>query len=365
MESAARVLAIFGLEKSYDDSFACGSTQARRVVVCGSGHSRRMRDCKWPDGCAFAFTICDDTDNGTLANLKPVYDAMTQAELRTTKTVWSSPSVAGDPFAGQSLSDPEYKEWVLDLARQGFEIAWHGTRSGGSTKGDVMCGLEVFRESLGSSPRTYVNHAYNVENIYWGKERFDNRVIRQLFSTARGKRVAFQGTSPESEYYWADVCLEEITYVRDFTFEDIVTTAADPWMPYRDARRPFVKAWFSSSNAADVNRFVRLLTPENLDRLEASGGACILYTHIASGFVENGHVRPEVLAILADLRKRHGWYVPVAELLDHIVSQRGVHELSKGERSRLETRWAIEHVGSGIAALYHRLANRQSDLQKS
>lgn len=294
-----------------------------------------------------------------------MYDAMIQAGLRTTKTVWSSPSAAEDRFAGQSLSDPAYEQWILDLARQGFEIGWHGNRSGGSTKRDVLRGLEIFRESLGSSPRTYVNHAYNVENVYWGKERFDNWVIRQLFSAARGRRVTFQGTSPGSEYYWADVCFEKMTYVRDFAFEDIVTTNADPWMPYRDARRPFVKAWFSSSNAADVNKFVRVLAPENVDRLESSGGACVLYTHIASGFVEHGQVRPEVLAILSDLTKRRGWYAPVAAVLDHIACLRGVHELSRGERSRLETRWAMEHVGSGIAALYNRFARRQSDPQAS
>ncbi len=150
--------------------------------------------------------------------------------------------------------------------------------------------------------------------------------------------------------------------MRDFHFEDIVTTNIDPWMPYHDARRPFVNAWFSGSNAADVGKFVRLLTRENVDRLEASGGACILYTHIASGFVEQGSVRPDVLAVLSDLSNRRGWYVPVARLLDHIAALRGVHQLSGGERTALEARWAKEHLRSGISALSQRWARRSEQV---
>ena len=315
----------------------------------------------WPNGRTFAFTICDDTDNGTLENLKPVYDAFIDAGLRTTKTVWSLDSLPGDRYAGQSLSDAGYKEWILELVSQGFDIGWHGARSGGSNKLVVLQGLDIFNELVGSSPRTYANHAYNIENIYWGRERFDNRIIRGLFSIARGDKASFFGTSPESEYFWGDVCFEQISYVRDFHFNEIVTTNIDPYMPYRDPRRPLVKAWFSSSDAADVNKFTRLMTPENVDRLEASGGACILYTHLAAGFVEEGRVKPEVSAILTDLSERRGWYVPVDELLDHISSLRGVHELSKGERSRLETKWVMDHVASGFAALYSRFATLPHD----
>jgi hypothetical protein len=314
----------------------------------------------WPNGCTFAFTICDDTDNGTLENLTPIYEALVKAGLRTTKTVWSQPAVPGDRFTGQTLQDLEYRDWLMELVRAGFEIGWHGNRSGGSTRSEVERGLQIFRQVVGAWPRTYANHANNIENIYWGKERFDNRIIRGMFSLIRGDGAHFEGTLDGSEYNWADLCRERITYMRDFTFEDVVTTDVDPWMPYWDERRPAVKAWFSSTDAADADKFVRVLTKSALDRVEASGGACILYTHFASGFVSDGCVRRDVLEVLKDLSGRKGWYVPVSELLDHIVKIRGIHNLLPRERARLEIHWALEHLNMGAVVAWRRLTRNLS-----
>jgi hypothetical protein len=308
--------------------------------------------CVWPGNKAFAFSICDDTDNGTLENLRPIYDLLARLGIRTTKTVWSAPVAPGDRFTGQSLADPEYAAWVQDLARQGFEIGWHGNRSGGSTRQETLAGLETFRQALGHWPRTYANHADNVENIYWGPERFDNPLIRALYRSTTRRR--FEGSTPGSPFYWVDVCGEYLTYVRDFTFHDIVTTNVDRWMPYWDPHRPHVKAWFSSSDAADADAFVRLLRVPNLDRLQASGGACILYVHFASGFARDGRVRPDVVQALTELAVRPGWYAPVAEILDYISARRGIHRLTRLQRLRLELQWAREHLGSGLHALRRR-----------
>ena len=43
---------------------------------------------RWPEDKAFAFTIIDDTDYATIENIKPVYDFLYDAGLKTTKTVW-------------------------------------------------------------------------------------------------------------------------------------------------------------------------------------------------------------------------------------------------------------------------------------
>ncbi len=46
---------------------------------------------EWPSGKKFAFTIIDDTDHGTVSNLKPVYDLLNELGIKTTKTVWVYP----------------------------------------------------------------------------------------------------------------------------------------------------------------------------------------------------------------------------------------------------------------------------------
>ena len=299
----------------------------------------------WPDGRSFAFTICDDTDNGTVDNLKPVYDALVSNGLLTTKTVWSLPCPPSDKFYGETLSDDPYLRWVVDLSRRGVEIGWHGARSGGSTRSEIIKALDLFRETFGAWPSTYANHASNIENIFWGKERFDNPLLRAAYGRSR-RGADFQGSTPGTPYYWLDICSERLRYVRDFTFREIVTSAVDPWMPYHDSRRRQVHAWFSSSDAADVEKFVQLVTPQNLDRLEKSGGLCILYTHFASGFAPNGRLDQRVERILRELGSRNGWFAPVTSILTYLEDLRGVHELKPSERARLEWRWAKEHLSA-------------------
>src|SRR5437899_2238785 len=46
----------------------------------------------WPEGKDFAFTIIDDTDNATLARIRPIYELLSELGLRTTKTVWVYPA---------------------------------------------------------------------------------------------------------------------------------------------------------------------------------------------------------------------------------------------------------------------------------
>ena len=86
-------------------------------------------DCMdFPSGKRFAFSILDDTDDSTLANVRPVYDALREAGMRTTKTVWpmSCPEGSRLFFAGETLENFAYLNFVQELAGEGFEIASHG-----------------------------------------------------------------------------------------------------------------------------------------------------------------------------------------------------------------------------------------------
>ena len=298
---------------------------------------------RWPERKRFALSIMDDTDRAHLENVKPFYDALISYRMRTTKTVWALESPLSDPFRGDSLQDRAYREWVLGLQASGFEIAWHGARSGGTEASAHREALDYFRETFGTYPRTYANHAVNPECLYWGEERFDAPLVREIFRRFSGRK-RFLGSTPHTPYYWEDLCAERRFFVRGFNFDDIVTSRQDPWMPYYDPRRPAAHRWFSASDGSDVERFVQLLAPSQLDRLERSGGCCIVYAHVADGFVRNGKVDPRVLSVLKDLTQRDGWYVPVETMLDHMESQRGEWVITTAQHRRLEWRWAAYQV---------------------
>jgi len=93
------------------------------------------RALTFPDGKSFAFTIVDDTDMATLESSKPVYDLLHRYGLRTTKTVWvlAGTEMHHSPNSGASLSDPDYRAFILDLQQRGFEIALHGVRAGAAS----------------------------------------------------------------------------------------------------------------------------------------------------------------------------------------------------------------------------------------
>lgn len=294
---------------------------------------------RWPGGKKFAFTIMDDTDRAYLHAIKPFYNALTYFGLRTTKTVWALDTATDDPFHGDSLQDPAYRDWILELDEAGFEIAWHGARSGGTEAADHREALERFRAIFGKYPRTYANHAVNPECLYWGEERFDHPLLREMFRRFSG-RPRFWGSTPGTAYHWEDLCAEKLHYVRGFNFDDTVTSRQDPWMPYHDPRRPAASRWFSASDGSNAEKFVRLLSPSRLDALEQNGGCCIVYAHVADGFTQGHWVNPGVLSVLEDLASRNGWYLPVETLLDHIERERGRHVITTAEHRRLEWRWA-------------------------
>ena len=97
------------------------------------------RAIAFPGGKQFAFSIVDDTDLATLERVKPLYELLYRYGIRTTKTVWvlESNEPAHSPNRGDSLRDPAYLSFILDLKSKGFEIALHGVRGG---EGRVVSG---------------------------------------------------------------------------------------------------------------------------------------------------------------------------------------------------------------------------------
>lgn len=301
---------------------------------------------RFPGGRAFAFTIFDDTDDGTVANLAPVYGALRRYGLRTTKTAWVIRHAdASSAFRfSETLEDPAYLEFVAGLAADGFEIGWHGAAMESSNRQTTLAALERHHELFNGYPRVFANHAQNRENLYWGADRVDSVPLRLLYRLAAGKGGGgYEGHLSGSPYFWGDVCHERVTYGRNLTFDAVNLCRINPTLPYRDPRRPLVRWWFSATDAEDADAFTELLTEPALDALEAEGGVCIVATHLGKGFARGGALRPDVEAVLKSLHRRNGWYVPVGPLLDHLAGTGG-GALPAAEWRRMQWRWAVDLV---------------------
>ncbi|WP_316367743.1 hypothetical protein [Candidatus Thiodiazotropha sp. CDECU1] len=303
---------------------------------------------RFPGGAKFAFTVFDDTDVSTVANVAPVYDLLDELGFRTTKSVWMlRGDTEGSNFArSETMQDKHYREFVLDLHKRGFEIAFHGAAMESSRREDVMAALKSFAQEFGSPPNAHANHAENRDNLYWGGERFSSLPLRMLawmISKLRSDNdPAFSGNHPDSPYFWGDLCQQQVKYVRNFCLDNINLLNVNPSMPYHNPRKPYVNYWFSALDAPNVTSFNHLLTQSAVDRLEEQGGVCIVATHFGKFFVRDGVVDPSTQSILEYISGKNGWYVPVSELLDYMQSQaQGNGLLSATELLLLELRWLI------------------------
>ena len=274
----------------------------------------------FPKGKKFAFTVCDDTDNATVANVKPVYDLLYNCGIKTTKSTWVYPSRG--LFKGSSIQDKEYLHFIHELQERGFEIGLHNVGDGLFTRQEISDGLDIFKENIGHYPLIQTNHSANPDNIFWWENRFvwPISLIYKIFSQSAAKRG---GESIINNSFWGDLSKRHIQYIRNLTFNDINTIASDPKMPYPiNKTAEFSNLWFSASDGGAVREFTELISPSNVDRLEREGGICIVYTHFSSGFVnEIGEVNSQFEKNIRYLAKKDGWFVPTTTLLDYLANR--------------------------------------------
>lgn len=306
-----------------------------------------------PEGKRFAFTILDDTDDSTLENTRPVYELLHQLGLRTTKTVWpvACPEGSRRYFAADTLEREDYAVFTRLLAARGFEIAFHGATMESSPRDRTLRALEEFEAKFGARPRLHANHGENLENIYWGGERFRNPLLRAVARRLGPQRsLRYEGERAESPFFWGDLCLQTFDYVRSFTFRGLNSLQFNPEMPYATHSTPYVKSWFSTTDAPNANAFVARVTPSAIDRLVAEGGICILSTHLGKGYARNGFVRQDVADALHYVARQPGWFVPVSTLLDFLKRTRGgVTLLSAAQVLRLEMRYLADRLGDALS----------------
>jgi len=303
----------------------------------------------WPDARRFAFTIFDDPDSQDEATSRLVYSFLDDLGLRTTKAVWPLEPRRRPNSPGETCASPSFRRHCRQLQERGFEIAFHNATRHSSRREETLEALDRFREYFGHDPQTMANH-YNEEAIYWGPARLSGP-LRWLYVAAtlgrtRGRHF---GHIPGHPAFWGDVCRARIRYCRNFVFTEIDTLGVCPWMPYHDPARPFVRAWFAAAEGANRQAFLKAIAEPNLERLEARGGACILYTHFGHGFAEGGRLDPQFVARMRRLASRPGWFVPASTLLAFLEQQRGLATLDARRRLRLESRWLWEKLFRGTS----------------
>jgi len=304
----------------------------------------------WPDGKDFAFTVFDDTDNATVENVGPVYALLRDLGLRTTKSVWPVSGDGTPSIGGLTCDDPVYRAWTLGLQAEGFEIGYHGASNVTASRPLVAQALERFRDLYGHYPTAMANHSGCEESIYWGPDRVSG-IHRAAYNiiTRNSRRGGFRGHIDGDPLFWGDLCREKVRYVRNFTYTDIDTLSACPTMPYHDPARPYVNRWFASSEGQTVRAFTAQIAEERQDQLEQRGGACIMYTHFASGFVRDGVVDARFARLMERLARKNGWYVPVSALLDFLAARRDDPDITAGQRRRLERRWLLSKARVGYS----------------
>lgn len=304
----------------------------------------------WPQGRKFAFTIVDDTDCSSLANVKPIYDLLARLGLRTTKTVWMFPGQGEPVRGGATCQEKDYLGWVLDLQRQGFEIALHNASPCTSARESTVLALKKFQETFGVEQFLFCNHTRCRENIYWGDKRLSGWRRATYNLLTRGKRTDIsRGHVAGDPLFWGDLCRQHVRYVRNFVFDALDGLACCPEQPYHDPSKPFVNYWFTSADGNNLKTFLRNFTRETLKQLEQTGGLCIAYVHFAYQFMENGVINEEFRKRMEFVSSLDGWFVPASQVLDHLRRGAGTQDrvISAGRLAQLERKWLFEKLFKG------------------
>ena len=306
-----------------------------------------MPKIEWPSGKDFAFTIFDDPDLDTVENVAAIYSFLGDLGLRTTKAVWPIRGNDTPNVGGVTCEDEQYLKWILSLKEQGFEIALHNVTYHTSTREQTARGIDTFYRLFGHYPYSMANHTGCIESIYWGGERLSGlqRLFYNLLHLLPNRRKAMsEGHIEISPLFWGDLCRAKIKYVRNFVLGEINTLKACPAMPYHDPDRPYVNYWFAASEGPRIESYNAMMSEENQEKLVREGGACIMYTHLASGFLENGRINKRFKVLMERMSRMNGWFVPVHTLLDLILEARGNRSITQVERNDLERRWLWHKV---------------------
>ena len=303
---------------------------------------------QWPEGRRFAFTIFDDPDSQTRKTGVAVYSFLADCALLTTKGVWPNAPHGTPSDHGETCGSAGYIDWLLTLQRRGVEIGYHNATSHTSDRLRTEHGLHEFARLFGHYPATMSNHYFCQEGIYFTEHRLTGpyRILYKALTLGRRRNLSF-GHVEGHPLFWGDLCRRYVRFVRNFTYADVNTLSVCPTMPYHDPRRPWVNFWYASTEASNIATFTSRVTEAAIDRLEAEGGACILYVHFGHDYAPDGKLDPGFREAIRRISRRNGWFVPVGTLLDYLREHRPRTEITDAERASMERRWLWHRIRFG------------------
>lgn len=277
---------MFGARMGGQDRFGAVSSSLRYERE----NWARARGSRGRTGRTSPLPYFDDTDNATLENVAPVYDFLAAIGMRTTKSVWPIRGQGAPAIGGATCEDPDYLAWTIDLQARGFEIGYHGATYLTSSRDTALRAIERCRALYGLPSLDGQSRCLRGLHVL-GADRVSgvNRLVYNLL-TRFTRRGVFSGHREGDPLFWGDVCRERVRYVPHFhllghRYAGIVPHDA---LPRSSATVRLVNRWCASSEGADVIAFNRCVSEANQDRLRARAGACIMYTHFASGFWSGG-----------------------------------------------------------------------------
>lgn len=164
-----------------------------------------MLDRTGPQG-AFTLVLTNDPDHGKIEDYARVFRELNRLGVKVTASVFCTIEDDGSDLARHcyrgethTLADPAYRNLMLELHEQGHEIAFHGYSQVSNTRERFIEGLEIFKETFGHYPFTYVEHGGNPDKHPPGM--------------CKRESLAVEGMNPGSPYYVWDIIQEKIRCV--------------------------------------------------------------------------------------------------------------------------------------------------------
>jgi hypothetical protein len=299
-------------------------------IGCKRTANFKVEISRYPDGKDFAFTITDDPDYSNLEDKIIIYNFLDSLGFKTTVPVWVSDNLHGSGEQGTltntrgiATSNPNYLQYIQGLQEKGFEICLHTVSPGNDLREETLSGYELFKQQFGHYPNININHANNLENIYWGGDRFSNPFMKYIYSLIE---PAFEGNKVGSRYFLGDILKSKTKYVRGWATDNINTLSVNKSMPYHLQDKPYVNYWFGCSDGYNYDKFMKLISDKNMQRLVSERGTSIIYTHFAYGFIDKGSnsINKTFKANLKKISQLNGWFVPVSNILDRFLLLRDI-----------------------------------------
>jgi hypothetical protein len=314
----------------------CLLTLSTAAVPCSKSNRIFLEISRYPDGKEFAFTITDDPDYSKVDETLRIYEFLENLGFRTTIGVWVLDNKHGSGEGGSltntrglTTNNDKYLRYLKALKIKGFEICLHTVGPGNDLREETSKGYESFKEQFGEYPKINVNHANNLENIYWGKDRFSNIFLRILYGL---KRKGTEGHVEGSKYFWGDICRSKTKYVRGLVADEINTLSVNESMPYHLNDKPYVRFWFGCSNGFNCITFNALISDSNIRKLVSERGTCIVYTHFAYGFINRaGNLDASFKEQITKISRLNGWFVPASVILDRFLLLRNIEVINRGD----------------------------------